>query len=305
MVHGDMFLYGYGLDTPHDPSFVVDRPSPRKAWVISCFGTSVQVRTRHGLEIGSPGDCFIVDPYFYEWYTTMPGSDTGYRNDWMHIESTSIEYIVRDLHIPLNVLIPTGDPHLISDILEEIDEEFEYRPAHWKEAVSLAIQKALLRISRVNAMNAVNDSLSFSDFQHKIKFQKIREAMMHRSSEKWTVTELAKAANLSASRFQVLYQKFFNIGPIEDLIWCRLSNVCERLITTDATLDTIASECGFTDAAYLSRAFSKRLGCAPGAYRHMKEQSRPLDASGTPFSNLFAAAPNNPRRLAQLKSLRA
>ena len=42
----------YGIDTPHDRGYVVDRPGPRQEWIILCFRTPFQIRTDHGLETG-------------------------------------------------------------------------------------------------------------------------------------------------------------------------------------------------------------------------------------------------------------
>ncbi len=265
----DLQLYAYGLDTRHDLSFVVDRPGPRKSWVISCFGSPVHIRTAKGLEIGSPGDCFIVEPAFPEWYTTVPGSEEGYRNDWMHIESTSMEQIVRDLHIPLNLLIPTGDPHLIATIIQEISEEYEFRQSFWKEVISLAVERTLLRIARASDRKTVEETWSMNDLRYREKFMDIRATIRQNYGRKWTIPELAAIADLSASRFSVLYHKLFNTSPIEDLIQYRISYACRRLLTSDITLESLASECGFSDAAYLCRAFTKRMGCTPGVYRNL------------------------------------
>ncbi len=280
----DPLMYAYGYDTRHDASFVVDRPGPRKSWVISCFGSPVRILTAKGIETGQPGDCFVLEPSFPEWYTTVPGEAEGYRNDWMHIESDSMEQTVRDLRIPRNLLIPTGNPRLITDILKEMTEEDECKQAYWKEAISQAIRKALLRIARAGDRRVVEESWSISDLRYRKKFSGIRAVMRQNHGRKWTIEELAGEANLSPSRFSVLYLKFFKTSPIEDLIQARLSYACRRLLTSDVTLESLSSECGFGDAAYLCRAFTKRIGCTPGAYRnlsHGKEEARVRDAVST------------------------
>ncbi len=70
------------------------------------------------------------------------------------------------------------------------------------------------------------------------------------------VRHLGCSRRIAELRFQQVEKR-----TIADFISeCRLKEVCHRLRTTDATVATIARECGFKSAAHLSNLFKKRFG---------------------------------------------
>lgn len=238
------------------------------AWVLSCFRSPACVRTVLGFETADPGDCLLLDPGFPEWYTSVAGAESGYRNDWIQFEDASLPSPIQELRVPVNRLIPTGNPLLIQETLEEIDREFETRPPFWEAAISSQLRQLLLRMMRSWMSLQTDGSRSLSQTRYRDKFLEIRRTMRSGCSRRWTLRELSEMAHLSPSRFSVLYSQIFQVSPREDLIRWRVTHVAQRLLTSDSTLQSLAAECGFSDEAYLSRVFRKRMGCTPGAYRN-------------------------------------
>lgn len=259
----------YGADTPHDRSFVVDRPGPRNDWVILCFRTPCLIRTLDGLETGEPGDCVVHDPNYSEWHTTAPGQREGFRNDWLHLAKAGMPELIRRFQIPLNRRVPTGFGLFLSEHLRVIADEDHRREAFWQERIGIEIEKLLLRIGRAQANHSAGEILSLAERAHLAQFKAIRTSMLDHFNEPWDLKTLAAMAQLGPNRFSVLYARFFKISPIEELIQHRLKQSCTMLVYSDATLETIAEGCGFTDAAYFSRVFKQRMGCNPGAYRKL------------------------------------
>lgn len=259
----------FGTDTPHDPGFVVDRPGPRQDWIILCFRTPFLIRTDRGLEVGQVGDCVVHDANYSEWHTTIPGETEGFRNDWLHVGVEGMAELTSRFGITLNRRIPTGFGSFLGDQLRVIEDEDRRREAFWQERISMEIEEILLRIGRAQENHQAGERLSPTERSHLAPFMKIRSSMLDRFGEPWSVKTLAAQVHMSPNRFSVLYSRFFKISPIEELIQRRLKQSCTMLVYSDATLDTIAEVCGFTDAAYFSRVFKQRMGCSPGAYRKM------------------------------------
>ena len=259
----------YGLDTPHDPKFVVERPGPRNDWVILCFRTPFLMRTADGLETGQPGDCIIHDPDFPEWHTTLAGEKEGFRNDWLHIGKSGMKGLVQQFEIPVNRRMPTGSASFLSENLRVIADEDRRREAFWQERIRIEIKKISLRLGRVQQNYNAAEILSVAEQAHFIRFKIIRTRMLEHFREPWDIVTLADQAYLSPNRFSVLYAKFFKISPIEELLRHRIQHSRTMLIYSDDILESIAEACGFTDAAYFSRVFKKRMGCNPGAYRKL------------------------------------
>jgi AraC-like DNA-binding protein len=259
----------YGSDTPHDPKFVVDRPGPRNDWVILCFRTPFLIRTPNGLETGHAGDCLIHDPNYPEWHTTLPNQKEGFRNDWIHVADSGVQERIRCFQIPLNQRIPTGFGSFLAEHLRVIADEDRRREAFWQHRIGLELEQVLLRLGRAQETYSVGEVSSAAERAHLAQFRLIRSTMLDRYDELWNIKVLAETAHLSSNRFSVLYTNFFKVSPIEELIQHRLRHSCTMLIYSDATLETIAESCGFTDAAYFSRIFKRRMGCSPGAYRKL------------------------------------
>jgi len=56
-------------------------------------------------------------------------------------------------------------------------------------------------------------------------------------------------------------------GQLQHTPWHRLNAAAEALHTTDETVLTIASRCGFENLSYFNRAFKKHFGMTPREYR--------------------------------------
>ncbi|MFT3852557.1 MAG: GlxA family transcriptional regulator [Ilumatobacteraceae bacterium] len=81
------------------------------------------------------------------------------------------------------------------------------------------------------------------------------------------VPVLADAAAMSARHFTRVFAKEVGEPPAKYVERVRVEAAREALESTDATLDAIATSCGFGTAETLRRAFHRRLGVAPDSYR--------------------------------------
>ncbi|GAA3407849.1 helix-turn-helix domain-containing protein [Paenibacillus hodogayensis] len=77
----------------------------------------------------------------------------------------------------------------------------------------------------------------------------------------------ASRAGLSQSQFTRKFQKEMGISPVKYLTQLRLQKAKLLLTETDDSLETIAERCGYQNAFYLSRVFSKEIRLSPSQYR--------------------------------------
>ncbi|ENO15382.2 helix-turn-helix domain-containing protein [Marinobacter nanhaiticus D15-8W] len=78
---------------------------------------------------------------------------------------------------------------------------------------------------------------------------------------------LAGWVNLSPYHFARLFRASFGCAPYQYLQERRLTRARDELRQSDLPVTTIAMHCGFNDASQFSRAFRKRFGITPSAYR--------------------------------------
>jgi AraC family transcriptional regulator len=79
--------------------------------------------------------------------------------------------------------------------------------------------------------------------------------------------QLAVTLGIGASQLTRRFQAAFGLSPIKYATKFRISRARQLLAETTDTLDAIAEQCGFQNAFYFSRVFSKHMKISPSAYR--------------------------------------
>ena len=103
-------------------------------------------------------------------------------------------------------------------------------------------------------------------------------------SEKISMAEVAKHADISVSKQERLFKKVFGITPLMYLHKIRLNAACSMLRDTDDDLAKIAVDCGFNDQTNMTRAFRLELKITPLKYR---KKFGSIEVSRAESGNLF------------------
>ena len=88
-------------------------------------------------------------------------------------------------------------------------------------------------------------------------------------SDPVSVTDMAKRAGLSVSRFSALFRQHFGCSPYRYLKRLRVLHAQDLLSDTDLTQEEIAKRSGFANAQHFSRVFRDQTGVTPGVYRSL------------------------------------
>lgn len=99
-------------------------------------------------------------------------------------------------------------------------------------------------------MNKAAAYIESQTFQHELSLQ-----------------ELATTLSISASQLTRRFQAAYGLSPVRFATKVRLTRVRQLLVETQDSLETIAEQCGFQNAFYLSRVFSQHMGISPSGYR--------------------------------------
>ena len=86
--------------------------------------------------------------------------------------------------------------------------------------------------------------------------------------------DVAKAVNMSKSRFSTVFSQHAGQTFTEYLIYLRLNKAKELLRTTNLRSSQVAEETGYNDSHYFSYIFKKNTGLTPSEYR-MQYQNQP------------------------------
>ena len=82
-----------------------------------------------------------------------------------------------------------------------------------------------------------------------------------------TVSDVVEYIGFTRSYFTTVFHKYTGVSPREYLLQCRFRNGCRLLTETDLTVQRIAEQVGYEDYMAFSKAFRKKYGISPSAYR--------------------------------------
>jgi transcriptional regulator GlxA family with amidase domain len=95
-------------------------------------------------------------------------------------------------------------------------------------------------------------------------------ALVHRSPERdWTNASLAEAVGMSRSRFAARFTALVGEPPLTYVARWRLETAAGLLQDGGLGLAEVAARVGYESEAAFSKAFRRRFGTPPGAYRRM------------------------------------
>ncbi len=96
---------------------------------------------------------------------------------------------------------------------------------------------------------------------------KAKKVIEERFSEKINTSDIAKAVNLSESRFRFLFGKTYGISPRQYLTDVRIANA-KQLLWGNYSMTEIAEKCGFGCQQYFNDIFKKETGTTPKKYKN-------------------------------------
>jgi len=224
------------------------------------FHTPFQAKTSKGWECGQAGQMLIDVPGQREKHCGI--NSEGFLNDWLHLNSQAVQKTMEQSGLPLNEIFTVSNPPAISHIIAEIMREIHQEKPNHQELLGCKVTELILMTSRCLQL-ARHQAASPVDYAHYERFCTIRQTLNDTFADRWTVAAMAKLAHLSPNRFAVLYRKFFNVTPINDLISMRLREAERLLIQGRMTVSEIAEQCGFNNLNYFSRLFKARTGRTP------------------------------------------
>ncbi|WTW92004.1 AraC family transcriptional regulator [Streptomycetaceae bacterium NBC_01309] len=90
-------------------------------------------------------------------------------------------------------------------------------------------------------------------------------------SRPWTVEELGAQARLSRAAFARRFTHLVGQPPLTYLTWWRMTTAARLLRTSDAPVNTIALQVGYSSQYTFTHAFKRQYGSPPGSYRHQAD----------------------------------
>lgn len=163
-------------------------------------------------------------------------------------------------------------------ILLEMDSEWKQQEVGCRMVLKALLIKLLALLYR-----AFERTESYSERIRRFQSGYVRlspaiQIIDSRFAEPLTLTQLADAVHMNRNYFSTLFAQLMGCTASEYIIRRRLRHAVQLLMSTDASVLSVALDSGFRNVSYFSRTFRRRFGLSPGKYR---EQFR-AEASDSP-----------------------
>jgi len=97
--------------------------------------------------------------------------------------------------------------------------------------------------------------------------RRVRERLEEESTHVPSLTELAREAGVHPTHLARAFARHYSATIGQCVRERRLSLARNLLLSSDTPLVDVAARCGFADQSHLGRAFRRRFGSSPGAFR--------------------------------------
>lgn len=241
-----------------EPPFEINRKNGYPEYSFAHFITGIQTKL-HGKMVRLPPHACIL------WQTGTPQyftNDAATVHDWFHF-TIEDESILEEFNLPLDQWLFPRKWHFISEIVQEIQEEYFSEKPQRAELMCLKVKELFIKLSRFSE-NASDDTVA-------IRLRRLRNQMLGSLDHSWTVEELAAELSLSPSRFHALYRAQYGTSPIDDLVHARIEMAQYEMIVTDRSVGEIAEALGYNSITHFSRQFKAYVGMSPLQFRKLKK----------------------------------
>lgn len=192
-----------------------------------------------------------------------------FNDDWIHFTQDGEDAdFLQKLRLPLNQ--PFTLPYM--GTLTEYSKliVLENSSSHpYKENTIHSLMYALL-YSIANQLHTEEDIHSQNKYYYSMN--KLRMEILNAPYRQWYIPDLSDKLHISISHFQHLYKKFFGITCGQDIISARIKHAQFYLRTTEMSIHSLATFCGYDSELHFMRQFKKITGLTPSQYRTTCQQ---------------------------------
>ena len=157
---------------------------------------------------------------------------------------------------------PVSQYRSLSSVVELILDEMRTKGAFYIEKVRGLLLSLLFEIARI----AKKEDEDEPDVQLRTGVGPIQNALKYveeHYADPIRIEELAKECHTSETHFRRLFSEYIDMTPVEYVNLVRVLRSCEALRSSNASMSTVAQNCGFSTVSTFDRNFKQVLGVTP------------------------------------------
>ena len=178
------------------------------------------------------------------------------------IPESTLRFFPDVLHVP-----PRPGASWLASLLAELKAEAEDGRPGASAIVAKVTDVFLAQALRTWLLDGGGDGLADPRLILDEPIAKAVHALNSRSSEPWSVGELARHVGLSRTALATKFRQRVGEPPMRYLSDLRMRRAAEELVAGRLTLHQVARRATYATDAAFAKAFKRRFGISPGAYR--------------------------------------
>lgn len=221
----------------------------------------------------SVSDLIIINPHVLHTELSLNGASFKYIV--LGIEGLELPAAANDTDLPYRIVNFRGMQDTVLFYLRKMLYELEAKiPGHE------IICQNLMEILIVLLERQTNFSITLSPVPKKTSrmCSLIRRYIDQNYRENITLDQLAEISHTSKFHLAHAFTEEYGISPINYLISRRIEEGAHLLETTDYSLASISTFCGFSSPSYFSQIFKKHHNCSPREFRKKSRSETPLSS---------------------------
>lgn len=250
-----------GYESRHMTTFEMKRPGGTPDYTLLLIKTAAFFEYNQTLQDTPANTVILYDKSDYVHY----GCQTpDYNDDWIHFELEERDFaFFKSLNLPFHTPVCMSQIGMLSEYARLIVMEKHSGHLH-REQILDSLMRSLLYTLSSQLQTAPDPA---TDHKFYSVLNSLRMDILNAPHNRWLVEEMAGKVHMSPSYFQHLYKKLFGISCIREVINARLKNACFYLTTTDMSIHSLASFCGYDNELHFMRQFKKYTSMTPSQYR--------------------------------------
>ncbi len=234
------------------PPCTIDRPRGTGDWLVLCAHDALELAA--GGPALVPGQVVLWAPGERQFYRNRH----GLRHSWIHLSGTAVDELVARADLPTASGSAAGAAACTKRALTALQAELA--EDHPDEDLALALLTAwflaLARLQRGARPPAIP-----------APYAAIKREIEDGFAQRLYLEHLARRAGVSVQHFGRTFRALVGESPIAYQLRLRLEHAAWLLRDIERSVASVAEEVGCGDQYQFSRAFSKRFGCSPRAWR--------------------------------------
>lgn len=244
-------------------AFSMKSPRPNNALIFfeGCSAVYKKRGSALSFEIPRGALFFVPEGSCYDW--------TFYDVEEGRVSTVLFEFAMTDadgkrLGASVREGILDVDAETVKMHFNQMIEEFS-RPQTIPARLKSAAYQLMTYILESNRKNSVSDRIKC--IYRGIKY------LEDDPKQSMTVSEIAASCNVSTNYFERLFREYAGCTPTAYRIKKKMERAKVLLAVGDMTVQQVATELGFEDAAYFCRVFKNTFGITPGQINNKRSRS--------------------------------